>query len=75
MALNSDNIKLILGLKVKQFRLDRGMSLNEVSKKSGLSMSYINEIEKGKKYPKTDKIMALAAALEVEYDALVSSKT
>lgn len=74
MALKSDNIKLILGLKVKQFRLDRGMSLSEVSRKSGLSMSYINEIEKGKKYPKTDKIMALAAALEVEYDALVSLK-
>ena len=50
------------------------MSLNDLSQKSGLSISYINEIEKGKKYPKADKIIALANALETEYDALVSLK-
>ncbi|TDB64453.1 helix-turn-helix domain-containing protein [Arundinibacter roseus] len=74
MALNTENVKLVFGLKLKQLRLDRGLSLNEVSQKSGLSISYINEIEKGKKYPKSDKIIALATALEVEYDSLVSLK-
>ena len=38
----------------------------------GLSASYINEIEKGKKYPKAEKIMMLAEGLGVEYDDLVS---
>ncbi len=74
MVLKNDNVKLVFGLKLKQLRLDRKLSLNEVSQKSGLSISYINEIEKGKKYPKSDKILALASALDVDYDSLVSLK-
>ena len=74
MALNTDNIKLVFGLKLKQLRLDKGLSLNELSQKSGLSLSYINEIEKGKKYPKADKIIALAKSMDVDYDTLVSLK-
>lgn len=74
MAINTDNVKLVFGLKIKQLRLDRALSLNDLSRKSGLSISYINEIEKGKKYPKSDKIIALANALETDYDTLVSLK-
>lgn len=50
------------------------MSLSDLSQKSGLSISYINEIEKGKKYPKSDKILALAQAMDTDYDTLVSLK-
>ena len=74
MAINTDNVKLVFGLKLKQLRLDKGLSLSELSQKSGLSLSYINEIEKGKKYPKSDKIIALANAMDVDYDTLVSLK-
>ena len=74
MSLNTDHIKLIFGLKLKQLRQEKGYSLQDLSNISGLSMSYINEIEKGKKYPKADKISSLAEALEVEYDNLVSLK-
>jgi len=74
MSLNTDNIRLVFGLKLKQLRLDKSMSLTELAQKSGLSMSYINEIEKGKKYPKSDKIVALAEAMGVDYDTLVSLK-
>ena len=74
MAINTDNVRLVFGLKLKQLRLDKGMSLSDLSQKSGLSISYINEIEKGKKYPKADKILALARAMDVDYDHLVSLK-
>ncbi|MCA0362921.1 MAG: helix-turn-helix domain-containing protein [Bacteroidetes bacterium] len=74
MSLSTDHIKLIFGLKLKQLRQEKGMSLQELSNISGLSMSYINEIEKGKKYPKADKIYALSDALQVDYDSLVSLK-
>ena len=67
-------IKLILGLKLKQLRLEKQLSLNELAEKSSLSVSYINEIEKGKKYPKAEKIALLAQALGVNYDDLVSLK-
>lgn len=50
------------------------MLLTELSAKSGLSVSYLNEIESGKKYPKSDKIASLAEALSVPYDKMVSLK-
>ncbi|MCA0233258.1 helix-turn-helix domain-containing protein [Runella limosa] len=74
VPLNQDNIRLVFGLKLKQLRLDKSLSLSDLSQRTGLSISYINEIEKGKKYPKSDKIIALSRALEVEYDSLVSIK-
>jgi len=74
VALSTENIRLVFGLKIKQLRLDKGLSLSDLARLSGMSISYINEIEKGKKYPKADKILALARAMEVEYDELVSLK-
>ncbi len=74
MALGDENIKLIFGLKLRQLRTTKKWSQSELSEKSGLSVSYLNEIEKGKKYPKTEKIATLAAALDVSYDRMVSIK-
>lgn len=73
MKEKADPIRLIFGLKLKQFRQERGWSLQELSDRCDISPSYLNEIEKGKKYPKTDKIFELSRALGVEYDELVSS--
>ncbi len=67
-------IKLIFGLKLKQIRTEKNLSLFGLSKLSGLSKSYLNEIEKGKKYPKPDKISMLAEKLDVPYDQMVSLK-
>ncbi len=61
-------------MKVRELRKQLGLSFAELSQASGLSVSYLNEIERGKKYPKTDKILALADALQVSYDNLVSLK-
>lgn len=72
--MEQDYIKLIFGLKLKQIRTDKNLSLFGLSKISGLSKSYLNEIEKGKKYPKTDKIVILSEKLDVPYDQMVSLK-
>ncbi|HWB64806.1 MAG TPA: XRE family transcriptional regulator [Chitinophagales bacterium] len=69
-----ENIRIIFGLKLKKLRSDQKFSLQELSAKSGISVSYLNEIENGKKYPKPDKINDLARALETTYDQLVSLK-
>ncbi|RAK00202.1 hypothetical protein LX87_01900 [Larkinella arboricola] len=74
MAVYPDHIRLLFGLKLKQIRLDKGLSISELAQTSGLSVSYLTEIEKGRKYPKTDKIAALARAMDVDYDTLVSLK-
>ena len=72
--MEEEYIKLIFGLKLKQLRTERSLSLFGLSKLSGLSKSYLNEIEKGKKYPKPDKIAILAEKLEMSYDHMVSLK-
>ncbi len=74
MNLSNENIKLILGLKLRQLRQEKGLSLSELAAASGLSVSYLNEIESGKKYPKAEKIAALSNALGITYDKLVSLK-
>jgi XRE family transcriptional regulator, fatty acid utilization regulator len=69
---NKDSLKFILGLKLKDLRAKKGLSLKELASMSGLSSSYLNEIEKGKKYPKVEKLLSLARGLKVSLDDLTS---
>jgi len=72
--MEEDYIKLIFGLKLKQIRNEKNLSLFGLSKLTGLSKSYLNEIENGKKYPKPDKIAILSEKLDATYDQMVSLK-
>ena len=72
--IEEEYIRLIFGLKLKQIRTEKNLSLFGLAKITGLSKSYLNEIEKGKKYPKRDKIIILAEALDATYDKMVSLK-
>ena len=72
--LAKENIRLIFGFKIKQLRQEKGFSLSDLAQKTSISVSYLNEIEKGKKYPQAEKIAVLAEALGVSYDWLVSLK-
>src|SRR5262249_13099067 len=66
------NHKVIFGMKLRQFREQAGLSLTDFGVRTGLSTSYLTEIEHGKKYPKAEKIARLAEALGRSYDDLVS---
>ncbi len=70
--INEQNIRLIFGLKLRQLRQKQGFSPKELADAAGISISYLNEIEKGKKYPKAEKIAQLADVLNSTYDELVS---
>ncbi|MEM6320049.1 MAG: helix-turn-helix domain-containing protein [Bacteroidota bacterium] len=54
-------------------RQQKQFSYQELSKQTGLSTSYLNDIEKGKRYPKPGKITALAEAFEVDYNYMVAT--
>ena len=73
-TITSENLKIIFGIKIKTFRTEQGLSLQELSRKSGIALSYLSEIESGKKYPKPEKLLNLAQALGLDYDKLVSLK-
>ncbi len=70
MAAKFDTDPLLLGLKLRRYRLQKGLSFQELSQLSGLSISYLNEIEKGKKNPKPEKLEDLAKALGVSVEKL-----
>lgn len=74
MNFESDFIKTVFGLKLKQQRQKKNWSLQDLALKTGLSKSYLNEIENGKKYPKHDKIIQLSDILGCTFDDLVSTK-
>ncbi|MCB0636213.1 MAG: helix-turn-helix transcriptional regulator, partial [Lewinella sp.] len=72
MLQEQDIVKLIFGLKVQQLRQEAGLNYQQLSDRTGLALSYLHNIEKGRKYPKADKIMILAQALDTDYNYLVS---
>lgn len=74
MEVSAENLRLLLGLKLKTLRHERGASLKDIAGRAGVSISYLSEIEKGKKYPKPDKLLDLARALGVSFDDLVSQR-
>ncbi len=74
MNMSGDELRLILGIKLKQLRQERSYSLKDLTEKTGLSLSYLSEIENGKKYPKPEKIIQIAQALGTTFDELVSTK-
>lgn len=72
MSTKAQNERILFGLKVKQLRQHLNLSFADLSEKAGMSVSYLNEIEKGKKYPKGEKIQTLAKALNVAPQDLTS---
>ena len=74
MLSNNEIIKMIFGFKVKYLRQHLDLTYQQLAELSGMSLSYIHEVEKGKKYPKPDKISKLAKALGTDYDYLVSTQ-
>ncbi|MBK9335561.1 MAG: helix-turn-helix domain-containing protein [Lewinellaceae bacterium] len=64
--------RILLGLKVRQFRQERGWNFDESGRQTGISASYLNEIEKGKKYPQPENLEKLAVALGITPEFLTS---
>ncbi|WP_246942985.1 helix-turn-helix domain-containing protein [Bacillus pinisoli] len=63
------------GKVIKEWRLKRGMSLTELSNRSGVSKSYLSFIERGKQNnPSIEVIDKLATALKVEVHSLLNGE-
>lgn len=72
MITENESVRLIFGLKLRSLRLQKNLSYQQLSEESKITISYLHDLENGKKYPKADKILTLAKALGVDYDYLVS---
>jgi XRE family transcriptional regulator, fatty acid utilization regulator len=66
--------RIVLGLKIRQIRQEKSWSFEDLHRETGISVSYLNEIEKGKKYPQSENLDKLAKALGVTTSYLTSSE-
>ncbi|MBL1127518.1 MAG: XRE family transcriptional regulator [Chloroflexi bacterium] len=71
-TMSANLVNIIFGMKMRQARTEANMTLTEFAAACDLSPSYVTEIEKGRKYPRADKIMKIAEVLGKSYDDLVS---
>lgn len=63
-----------IGVKIKELRVLKGLTQEELAKQTGLSVRTIQRIESGEVDPRTYTLTALAEALEVDLEILTSSK-
>ncbi|HEO8419587.1 TPA: helix-turn-helix domain-containing protein [Yersinia enterocolitica] len=65
---------MLVGVKLKNLRLKRGYSINELSDKSGVSKSYLSYIERGiQKNPSLQVLSKLASTLDTNVEELLDN--
>lgn len=57
--------RLLLGAALRERRLGAGLTLSEFAARTGLSLSYLSEVERGRKLMSLDALDACAVALDV----------
>lgn len=60
---------------IRSFRQKRNMTLQELAQKANLSVSYLSEIELGKKQPSLETIDKLSQALNISREGLISTSS
>jgi transcriptional regulator with XRE-family HTH domain len=60
-----ESARQVFGRNLRQVRLDKDLTQEELSHATGLRQSYISEIEAGKRNVSIDNIEALAKAMKV----------
>lgn len=61
----------MLGDVLRSERLQRGLTLREVSKEARVSLGYISEIERGQKEASSELLASLCSALDVPLSAVL----
>ena len=60
-----------LGRRVKELRLQKGLTLKDIEGRVGVSATHVSEVERGKTSPTVGALSKIAAALEVNASFLV----
>jgi len=64
----------VVGRNLKRFRSERGLSLEALSKVSGVSRAMLGQIELGQSTPTINVVWKISRALEVPFSALISEQ-
>jgi len=72
MSTVNSEFSTALAAVIKKHRLAKGLSQNQLSKLSGVSQTYVGEVERCMYSPTVDVAFALATALEIPFSKLVA---
>jgi transcriptional regulator with XRE-family HTH domain len=64
----------VVGRNLKRFRSERGLSLEALSKVSGVSRAMLGQIELGQSTPTINVVWKISRALDVPFSALISEQ-
>ena len=62
-----------LGDRIKQARLERGLTLRGVASSLGLSPSYLNDIEYNRRTPSDDALQKISTLFDLDIDELLAA--
>ena len=63
-----------LGHRIRHFRGERGLTLDQLGERVGIAGSQLSLIENGKREARVGTLQAIAAALEVDLTALLATE-
>ena len=69
--MGSDRTLYALAKRIKELRLDKGISQEELAHRSGLSRTGMGFLETGKRWPRLDTMMKVAEGLNISVDELL----
>jgi transcriptional regulator with XRE-family HTH domain len=64
--INGQELRAILGKGIRFYRKQRNLSQAALAEKSGISITFLSNIERGIKYPTSDTLAAIARSLKTE---------
>ncbi len=70
---SSENLGLVVGQNIKRLRSRRNLSLEALSKLSGVSRAMLGQIELGRSVPTINVVWKIASAFDVPFSTLITS--
>ena len=63
-----------ISARIKELRIEKGLSTNKLSNMAGLSQSYVRKLEKGENKPTVESLDLLCQALGITFEDFVNYK-
>ena len=64
-----------IGERIKFFRLQKGITVNKLANISGISQSYMRDLELGKKQPTVEYLSYICDALDITLERFFANET
>jgi len=64
-AVHNEPSPINIGITIRSFRLQRGMSQGDIEKRTGLLRCYLSRVENGHTVPSLDTLQKIAGAMEM----------